>query len=53
MLVMDLKKHREALKMSAIYAGRRGDYDKADRYWEQVQDVDSRLAAGEEWEVFF
>lgn len=52
-LVVDLTKHREALKTSAIYAARRGDYEKSDQFWQQVDAVDARIAAGEEWEVFF
>lgn len=52
-LTVNLSEHREALRMSAVYAGRRGDYEKADHYWKQVEETDARLAAGEEWEVFF
>lgn len=46
-LVVDLAAHRDALKVSAQYAARRGDYDAAERYWDQVREADAALASGE------
>lgn len=52
-LVTDLVAHAEALKVSHVYAKRRGDYDKADLYWEQYEEACRQIDAGEQWIVHF